>query len=136
MYFKTVFGTELSCLYRCQWIFNFINLFIFFIFFMKQIIWYMYLMQNADNHFSYLLVSWLSCYARSISSPPGLICSFEMLIRQIVVFQYQLLSFCIYFSCFWYRPSMQIYCWHCCNENFPLSAALHVSVSCSNLERN
>ena len=45
------------------------------------------------------------------------------------------MSFCIYFSCFWYQPSMQVYCWHCCNENFPLSAALHVSVSCSNLKK-
>ena len=69
--------------------FNFINLFIF-NFFMKQIIWYMYLMQNAeDNHFSNLLVSWLSCYARS----GGLICSFKMLIRQFVVFQYHRLYF-------------------------------------------
>ena len=48
--------------------FNFINSFILNFFFMKQIIWYMYLMQNAD--FSKLLVSWLSCYARSISSIP------------------------------------------------------------------
>ena len=49
--------------------FNFINLFIY-DFFMKQIIWYMYLMQNADTHFSNLLVSWLSCFAHSISCIP------------------------------------------------------------------
>ena len=106
---------------------------------MKQIIWYMYLMQNADTHFSNLLVSWLSCYAHSISCiprPPRRVnMQFWELIRQFVVFQYQLLSYFIYSSCFWYRPSMQVYCWHFCNENFPLSAALHVSVSCSKLER-
>ena len=119
-------------------IFNF-NLFIH-NFFMKQINWYMYLMQNADTYFSNLHVSWLFCFAHSISCtppPPRRVnMQFRELIRQFVVFQYQLFSFFIYSSCFWYRPSMQVYCWHCCNESFPLSAALHVSVSCSKLERN
>ena len=53
-----------------QTFFNFINNYLFLIFFMKQINWYMYLMQNADNHFSNLLVSWLSCFAHSISCIP------------------------------------------------------------------
>ena len=47
-----------------------LSIYLFLIIFMKQIIWYMYLMQNADNHFSNLLVSWLSCFAHSISCIP------------------------------------------------------------------
>ena len=112
--------------------FNFINLFIY-NFFMKQINWYMYLMQNADTYFSNLLVSWLSCFAHSISCippPPRRVnMQFRELIRQFVVFQYQLLSFYIYSRCFWYRPSMQVYCWHCCIMRTSL-CQLHYMYQC------
>ena len=43
------------------------SFFIFTSFFMKQIYWYMHLMQNADNHLSNLLVCWLFCIAYYIS---------------------------------------------------------------------
>ena len=68
--------------------------------FYEQIYWYMYLMQNADNYFSNLLVFWLSCFLIQLAAypPPPWMVNMQFLYRtsQFVIFQYQLFSFCIY----------------------------------------